>query len=687
MSAPIYVGYSNYQKTQIDSVLSRLSTAETTIQNNKTTYNTQVSLFNDTNSAIYSLISLNDTDLQSNITSLINVDSAISSTLQSHITGPYTTKMQQLTAEDIRLEGVLSSHITDVYVPQVSLLNAEDSRLESLIASHVTVYDAEIESLVLVDSTLNSKMDSHLVVFNENIQSLLDSDVAINTDIVAKDGAAQNKIAQLEANDAALQEADALLNVKLTSHIVVFSNLTQSLINADMAINSTIDSHLDVYDNKMSMLDGVDSQILSTITSHIDVYDTKVASLNLVDSILKDRMDSHIGVYDSKILELEMMDSLLQSTLDNNSNVYDTEIVSLQYEDSLLQSRIQSNSDLFFTNVMLLNNADSLLKFNFDDHVNDYDFKTGLLDTTDGNIIMALSSHIGNYNNRFALIEGANANLNADLISHITVYDSKMILLDSKNVEEDIRLMNLESRVDLVENDIGTRIQAEIDSRITIAAFEAIESRLNNEDDALAASLATKIAAAQQLITDLTQDSKINEKVEIVTYDSKMSVLDFYNGAWEGRLRAIEEFARAMLATYTITKPDETQYNFTGLVQQLSISPFPASATAKLTQTSTGDLGLKFEFTEYGYNSLLNKYQVVVVAPGFTATQDILKTNLTANASGGGYYYDYIQAGTSAQTHAIFEGALIRLLNNSGETVFSYNITSTLLETLASVSV
>jgi hypothetical protein len=687
MSVPTYVGYSNFQKSQIDSILGRLSTAETTIQNNKTTYNTQVSLFNDTNSVIYSLISINETDLQSQIVSLVTVDSLINSTLDSHIVGPYTTKTQQLTAEDTRLDNALSTHITDVYVPQVSLLNAEDSRLASLIASHVVVYDADVASLMSEDALLNSKLDSHLVVFNADILSLVNSDVAINADIVNKEAAVQVKIAELEANDASLNAADASLNVKLTSHIAVYVEMVQSLTDADSAIHSTIDSHLDIYDAKMSLLDSVDSQILSTLTSHVDVYDAQVSTLNDVDSALNLKIDSHIDVYDSKISELENVDSLLQSTLDNNSGLYADEVLSLQAVDSLLQSTINSNAAVFGSTVSVLQGVDSLMNFNFVDHVNDHTFKTGLLDATDSMINYNLGVHIGNYANRFNLLENANANLNADLVSHIGVYDAKMLLLDSKNVEEDSRLTVLESRVDLIEDDIGTRIQAEIDSRITIAAFESIESRLNDEDDALAASLATKIASAQQLITDTAQDSKINERVEIVTYDSKMSVLDFYNGSWEGRLRAIEEFARAMLATYTITKPDETQYNFSGLVQQLSIAPYPARATAKLTETSTGNLGLKFEFTDYGYNSLMNKYHVVVAAAGFAATQDVLKANLTATGSGG-YYYNYIRGGTSAQTHAsVFNGALIRLLNTSGETVFSYNITTTLLSSLSSASV
>jgi hypothetical protein len=678
-----YTGYSNYQKQQIDGILSRLTTAEQTITNNKTTYDNKVNDFNSINSDIRSVVFYNDSYIDSEISSLVNIDNILGSTLTSHITGPYTTKTNQLAEEDTRLDNYLKSHIENVYNVRVSSLNLEDSKIYSVIYSHIFDFDADVTSLQNVDQMLNSRIFSHIGVFNTSINSLIAVDTDINNSISNKNSSINTKVSQLEENDAELRLKDATLNTKLVSHIGFFDSEMLSLRNSDTKINTTLDTYIERYNTKVNDLINADNRIDSTIDSHISVFDNQVTLLKGMDSTLESSLQSHIKIYVNQVSLFYENDSTIRSMIGDNSEVNNGAIESLQAVDSVLSSTINSHISVFGTTVSDLRDVDSTILSTLNKHINSaFNPEVSMLHYEDSVLMDMLSLHIGNYDNRVGLLDTDYNLLNDSLNTHIGVYDSKMGQLDSINASDDSRLFSLESRVEYVENEISTTIQLLIESRITIEAFSLIEERLEAEDSRLYDSLALKIAKSLQSEIDFNQDSRINEKVEIVTYDSKMSVLDFYNSAWEGRLRAIEEFARAMLATYTITKPDNTIYTFDGVVQKLALAPFPASAVKKLTKAN-GDKGLRFSFTAYGYNVLLNKYQIVVSAAGFEETKDVFKADLTATSPANGtYYYNYIRSGTAAQSHSdIFtpgalQNATIKLLDRSGSLVFAYSVTS-----------
>jgi len=319
-----------------------------------------------------------------------------------------------------------------------------------------------------------------------------------------------------------------------------------------------------------------------------------------------------------------------------------------------------------------------LINFNLNNQIDDFNAAKNLLEIKDNDLSNLLSVQKDNYNNRFEQVELNNANLLEDLEDHIDIYNIKMAELDSINIIQDGRLTDLESRTGAIESDIEGRIESQINERVTIELFNQIESELRSTDSDLYAKLGEKIALSIQSDIDSTQNSTIALKLDKTVYDTKIGFLDSVNVTWEGRLRAIEEFARAMLATYTISKPDQTTYDFTGIVQQLNIAPYPVNVTQKLTDATTGDIGLRFQFTPYGYNTLLNKYQFIYHIDGVHQVKDIVLADIDSAT----LIFDFYLPDSSSLSYDIFAGSLIKLLNTSSETVMSVNITQTLLNTL-----
>ncbi len=152
-------------------------------------------------------------------------------------------------------------------------------------------------------------------------------------------------------------------------------------------------------------------------------------------------------------------------------------------------------------------------------------------------------------------------------------YDTKLAAVDAKDAEQDGRLTAVEGRATALESDISSRVQSEIDSKVAQTVFDSLASELRNADSALSAALATKVATTVQVQTDAAQDALIASKVAQTAYDSKTAALDARDYYFERRMLAQDEFIRAMLATYSITKPDGTPFVYTASVQNLPITP------------------------------------------------------------------------------------------------------------------
>jgi hypothetical protein len=204
---------------------------------------------------------------------------------------------------------------------------------------------------------------------------------------------------------------------------------------------------------------------------------------------------------------------------------------------------------------------------------------------------------------RLSAVEGRASDLESIKLDART-FDEKMALVDAKDAEQDIRLTKVEGRVSTLETDLSTRVQAEIDDKVSQVVFDSVKAQLENTDSTLAAALATKVAATVQVQVDDAQNALINSKVAQADYDVKVAAIDAKDGEQDVRLTALEadkvnvveyvadkavlsdkdyflenrflaiyEFIQAMLNTYCITKPDGNLYEFTAELQKLPTAP------------------------------------------------------------------------------------------------------------------
>lgn len=190
-----------------------------------------------------------------------------------------------------------------------------------------------------------------------------------------------------------------------------------------------------------------------------------------------------------------------------------------------------------------------------------YDAKVALLDAKDAEHDSAIAAKVASavYDAKVALLDAKDAQQDLVIATKLSssVYDLKMIGLDAHDAAHDAaiaalegRAGALETRAGAIESDISSRVDAAIAEKVAITTFDALASELRNADSALTTALATKVATVVQAAKDAEQDAKDAE------HDAKDA--------------ALVEFVRAMLSTYTITKPDGSPYSWTGAVQGLS---------------------------------------------------------------------------------------------------------------------
>lgn len=218
------------------------------------------------------------------------------------------------------------------------------------------------------------------------------------------------------------------------------------------------------------------------------------------------------------------------------------------------------------------------------------------------------------YNNKVALLEGNDAHHTADIAAlnsnkvDKTTHNTKVAELSITNATQNTRLNNLEiqagtkvaqteydakvaelegidsgfrdrvtaleTRADNIQTNIGSLVQASIDDKVSDAVFQALATELRDKDSVLYNDLATKVAQTVQDTTDAAQNTQIDLRVLKSDYDTKTSSLDAKNINWEKRLLAVDQWIRAMLATYTIKKADDTNFVYTAAYQNgVTITP------------------------------------------------------------------------------------------------------------------
>ncbi len=118
------------------------------------------------------------------------------------------------------------------------------------------------------------------------------------------------------------------------------------------------------------------------------------------------------------------------------------------------------------------------------------------------------------------------------------------------------------------------------------------------------AAVASKVAQTQYDAYVASNDALVATKVPQVDYDAVVSTVTSYLDTYENRFNAVEEFVRAILATYSITLPDNTPYVYSGVNQGLNIPPPPFQLVGKRRAGNSTWL-FALQFTDYGYNTML----------------------------------------------------------------------------------
>jgi hypothetical protein len=163
-----------------------------------------------------------------------------------------------------------------------------------------------------------------------------------------------------------------------------------------------------------------------------------------------------------------------------------------------------------------------------------------------------------------------------------TAYNTKVDELEAVDAAFGVRTTALEDRATAIETNIATTVQAAIDDKVSDAVFQALATELRDKDSELNGILATKVAQTVQDTTDAVQNAQIALRVLQTDYDAKVSSLDGKNVNWEKRLLAVDQWIRAMLATYTIKKGDNTDFVYTAAYQNdVTITPAPFAVTGK----------------------------------------------------------------------------------------------------------
>jgi hypothetical protein len=160
------------------------------------------------------------------------------------------------------------------------------------------------------------------------------------------------------------------------------------------------------------------------------------------------------------------------------------------------------------------------------------------------------------------------------------------------------------------------------------------------------ASVSANLSTFNAYVT--SNNAAVNARVLQTAYNSKMTALDNLDKDYEERFIAVEEFIRALLATYSITKENGLEYNYTAMPQNMSIAPYSIKPV-KVALIETGTAGgfgfpttgrsqyllLEIAISDYTWNTFYGSIQLTW--PGQSAAQragfTITKANINAGFS------------------------------------------------------
>jgi hypothetical protein len=127
---------------------------------------------------------------------------------------------------------------------------------------------------------------------------------------------------------------------------------------------------------------------------------------------------------------------------------------------------------------------------------------------------------------------------------------------------------------------------------------------VESNDAAVAENLSTFNAYVE------SNDAAVASKVAQTAYNAKMSSVDLYSNSWDRRFVALEEFVRAMLKTYDISKEDGSIYEYTGIPQQINIYPTRFEITSRTPTPFNNGWVFNVSFSEYAMNTFFGTFDV-----------------------------------------------------------------------------
>jgi hypothetical protein len=345
------------------------------------------------NEDIYLIVNSQINSLKSYDISLASVDSQIDSKILSHIK-VYDEKISifndtdeslisllssqgdtqdsrffELTSIDNQFESLLDSHIT-VYTQDVTDLNSVDSAFNFELLSFKDVYDSKVSELIQVDTTINSNLSSQIVAYNNKTFDLVQTDSVVDSDINIQKEALQQVL-------VSLQTVDSVIISNLDFHINVFNTTVSSLHQVDSNIQSEFDSYFDVFTSGITELDSVYLVNRTIFNDHEFAYLVKMVELDNKDT----QQDGRLDVLDTRIetiendISTEISSALLTLEFDSRVQIFKQDMFD---EDSLLRSGIALQ-----VVTAVQNNVDSVQNsfINQKLTIEEYDSKIELLDS------------------------------------------------------------------------------------------------------------------------------------------------------------------------------------------------------------------------------------------------------------------------------------------------------------------
>lgn len=395
---------------------------------------------------------------------------------------------------------------------------------------------------------------------------------AAETAILANKATYDTKVAAIDAKDT---EQDGRLDAvegRVTSLETDISGRVQSEIN-DKVAQATFDALA----TELRDADSALSTALATKVAQTVQQQTDDAQNELINSkVSQSDYDSYVSSNDAAVA----------SKVDQTE--YDSYVSS---NDAAVASKVaQSDYDTFVSTVTA-NVSGKVSQSTYDSYVS----------TNDAAVASKVSQ--SDYDTFVSL---TTSNLN-DKVSQAS-YDSYVSSNDAA-VNSKVAQTTYDAYVSLNNSAVTSKVaQVDFDA-YTSATDSALNGKASQSalDSYIASNDSAVAGKADQSALDSyisSNDSAVASKVAQTDYDTKVASVDNYIYNFESRFNAVEEYIRAMLATYTIGLPDGTNYVYTGKQQQLSTPPPPFEVVG-LRPAGTGTWLFCLQFTQNGYNSLL----------------------------------------------------------------------------------